>query len=82
MQSNVDAIVQLFPDFEQKINFLLQYDENFRDLCTDYILCSAMVLVRKKGTQIINEELAEFEVLQHDLLLEIDKEISEFNLST
>ena len=39
MQKEIDHIIQLFPVFKQKIDFLFQTDENFRDLCEDYLLC-------------------------------------------
>ncbi len=75
MKKRLVSIVQLFPDFEVKIDFLFQNDENFRDLCSDYILCTSMVLERKKVLNNSIDDIGEFEELQHELEKEILKEI-------
>ena len=75
MKKRLVSIVQLFPDFEVKIDFLFQNDENFRDLCSDYILCTSMVLERKKVLNNSIDDFGEFEELQLELEKEILKEI-------
>lgn len=75
MKKRLVSIVQLFPDFEVKIDFLFQNDENFRDLCSDYILCTSMVLERKKVLNNSIDDIGEFEELQLELEKEILKEI-------
>ena len=75
MKKRLVSIVQLFPDFEVKIDFLFQNDENFRDLCSDYILCTSMVLERKKALNNSIDDIGEFEELQLELEKEILKEI-------
>jgi len=67
MHKEIIPIIQIFPDFEEKIVFLYQTDENFRDLCSDYMLCTSMV---------IDEEIGEFKELQGSLEEEILKMIS------
>ena len=76
MQKKRDSIVQLFPDFEKKIDFLFQNDENFRDLCSDYILCISMILDRKNELNKNKEEIAEFEDIRQNLEAEILNKIS------
>ncbi|MCX7551262.1 hypothetical protein [Xanthomarina sp. F2636L] len=66
MNKKMIPIVQLFPDFEEKIDFLFQTDENFRDLCSDYMLCASMVL---------EDQILEYKELLRELEAEILKEI-------
>ena len=75
MHKKIASIVQLFPDFEEKIYFLFQNDENFRDLCSDYMLCLSMILDRKNEMNEYRAEIAEFEEIQQNLEAEILKEI-------
>lgn len=76
MHKKAHSIVQLFPDYEEQIGFLFQSDENFRDLCSDYLLCISMVLERKNDINKKQEEITEFEDLQRNLKAEILNEIS------
>lgn len=76
MHTKRNAIVKLFPGFEEKIHFLFERCENFRDLCSDYLLCNAMILQRKNNIDQNREEVAEFEELQTDMKKEILVEIS------
>ena len=76
MHNKRESIVQLFPDFEEKIDFLFQNDENFRDLCSDYILCISMILDRKNELNKNTEEIAEFEDIRQNLEAEILNEIN------
>ncbi|GGG47239.1 hypothetical protein [Bizionia arctica] len=71
MRKEVDSIIQLFPDLEEEIDDLFQIDENFRDMCSDYMLCRSMVLERKNDRNINREEFADMEVLQRSLEEEI-----------
>lgn len=71
MQKKIISIVQIFPDFEEKIDFLFQTDENFRDLCSDYILCAVMVQKIKKEQDTDLENRKEYEELQQHLEEEI-----------
>jgi hypothetical protein len=75
MYKKTDSIVQLFPSFEGKIEFLFQNDENIRDLCSDYLLCVSMILVRKNEINKSEKELAEFKDLLGNLKAEILNEI-------
>lgn len=71
MNKKIISIVQVFPDFEEKIDFLFQTDENFRDLCSDYILCTAMVHKMKKERDTNFESLEEYATLRKELEKEI-----------
>lgn len=71
MHNKVISIVRIFPDYEEKIDFLFQTDENFRDLCLDHILCAAMVLDMKKKHNKHTAEIEEYEELQQSLEEEI-----------
>jgi len=71
MNKKIISIVQLFPDFEEQIDFLFQTDENFRDLCSDYILCVAMVQKMKKQVDADKGSCEEYEELQQHLEEEI-----------
>ena len=75
-----NSIVQQFPDFEEKIDFLFQTDENFRDLCSDYLLCISMILVRKNNIESDKMEIGEFQHLKKDMKEEILKEIQKANI--
>lgn len=71
MNKKINSIVQIFPDFEEKIDFLFQTDENFRDLCSDYILCAAMVQKMMKDLKKETSSREEYEELQQNLEEEI-----------
>jgi len=71
MNKKMIPIVQLFPDFEEKIDFLFQTDENFRDLCSDYILCVAMVQKMKKESHLDIQSREEYKELHESLEVEI-----------
>jgi hypothetical protein len=71
MDENVDSIVRMFPDFEEKIAFLFQTDENFRDLCADHILCAAMVQELEQKQKKDNGKLEEYEEVKQCLEKEI-----------
>lgn len=79
MYTNINSIVQLFPDYEHKIDRMFQYDENFRDLCSEYMLCASMILERKNQINKHLEEIAEFEELQRLMEEEILREILKEN---
>ncbi len=76
MLKSTISIVQIFPDFEERIDFLFQADEMFRDLCTDYILCASKVLEMKKEKRKNKSQIEEYEELQKDLEQEILQMIS------
>ena len=76
MQENIHSIVQIFPDFEEKIEFLFLTDANFRDLCEDYILCASSALDIKKEMDKYREQIAEYEDVQLNLEKEILRMIS------
>ena len=71
MNKKIISIVQMFPDYEEKIDFLFQSDENFRDLCSDYILCAAMVQKMTKDQKKCISSREEYEELQQNLEQEI-----------
>lgn len=71
MHEKIISIVQIFPDFEEKIDFLFQTDEDFRDLCSDYMLCAAMVQNLRKKSIKSTADLEEYEELQRNLEQEL-----------
>ena len=71
MNKKIISIVQVFPDFEEQIDFLFRADENFRDLCSDYILCAVTVQNIKKQADADIESREEYEELQQHLEEEI-----------
>ncbi|PZX55584.1 hypothetical protein [Algoriphagus chordae] len=71
MAENIESIVRVFPLYEEKIDFLFQADENFRDLCKDYLLCAGNVLEMKKKADSYSAEIEEYEELQRNLEQEI-----------
>ncbi|WP_163516319.1 hypothetical protein [Gelidibacter japonicus] len=71
MHNKVISIIRLFPDYEEKIDFLFKTDENFRDLCADHILCAAMVCELKKKMGQRAKDIAEYVELQQSLEEEI-----------
>ena len=81
MYKKIDAIVHLFPDFEQKIRVLFEIDEDFRQLCFDYMLCISMISDRQEQLNKNIEEIAEFEEIESDMKQEILKEISRENIT-
>lgn len=78
MHKKIVSIVQMFPDFEEKIDFLFQTDENFRDLCSDHILCVAMLQGLKTRLDKNAPEVEEYKDLQRKL----EQEILEIILKT
>lgn len=76
MEKDVKFITQIFPDFEEKIHFLFQTDEYFRELCTDHLLCADMVRKMKAEKDKNSEKMAEYEDLQNALEQEIIQAIS------
>lgn len=79
MQKEIVSIVRIFPDFEDKIDFMFQTDENFRDLCMDHILCVAMVANSKKEWQNNDAKVQEYEELKKMLEEEILQKITKDN---
>lgn len=71
MEENIHSIVRLFPDFEEKIEFLFLADENFRDLCKDYILCISFMFDMKKNSNRYRVQIEEYEDVKHNLEEEI-----------
>ena len=70
----INTIFQIFPSYQKEIDLLYQDDQNLRDICSDYLLCSAMVL-EKQNEGIKTAEFAEFVALQKDMKAEILNEI-------
>jgi hypothetical protein len=77
VNKEIDPIIQLFPDFKQKIDFLFQTDENFRDLCEDYLLCVGNALTLKKDAKNTKEQIEEYKELQLSLQQEILERITQ-----
>jgi hypothetical protein len=71
MRENIHSIVRIFPDFEDKIESLFLTDEDFRDLCKDYMLCASTVLDMKKDLHNYRKQIEEYEDVQHNLEDEI-----------
>ncbi|MCG2462315.1 hypothetical protein K8352_16255 [Flavobacteriaceae bacterium F89] len=71
MLKNINSIVRIFPDYEDKIDFLFQTDEDFRDLCKDYLLCASNVLEMKTEISNFSAQTREYEDLQRNLEQEI-----------
>lgn len=82
MHKRIISIVQIFPVFEEKIDFLFQTDESFQDLCFEHILCATMALEMKNDPAKNKTEIMEYEELQGDLEEEILQKILEINKKT
>jgi hypothetical protein len=67
MQEKIHSIVRIFPAHEQKIEYLFMSDANFRELCTDYILCASKILDMKSGLEESSSQIREYEELQRNL---------------
>jgi uncharacterized protein YdcH (DUF465 family) len=78
MDERLDSIVRMFPDFEEKIDFLFQTDETFRDLCADHILCAAMIQELEQKQKKDNGKLKEYEDLKQCLEQEILQMIAQY----
>ena len=76
MQENINSIVRVFPDHEQKIEYLFMNDASFRELCTDYILCASKILDLKTGLEECSDQIKEYEDVQRNLEQEILKIIT------
>lgn len=79
MHNKIVSIVRIFPDYEEKIDFLFQTDENFRDLCLDHILCASMILKMNNEPNRRTAEIKEYEEVQQNLEEEILQMISKDN---
>jgi hypothetical protein len=75
MQENIISIVRIFPDHEEKIEFLFMNDASFRELCIDYILCASKILDLKMRLEECGDQIEEYEDLQRNLEEEILKMI-------
>ena len=71
MEEEVNSIVKSFPDHEKKIQQLFLYDETFRDLCADYIMCAGRAKELKADLKKNHEKIEEYEDLQNNLEEEI-----------
>lgn len=71
MQRNIWSVIHTFPEFEAPIKFLVQTDENFRDLCIDYELCLKTVNEIKHDSERNSGRLAEYGDLKESLEKEI-----------
>ena len=71
MQKNMHKIILIFPDFEEKIETLYSSNENFRDLCSDYVLCAKSVHEIKEDFNKYKEQIEEYEGLKSNLKEEI-----------
>lgn len=72
------SIIQMFPDFEEKIDFLFQTDEDFKDLCSDHILCVAMLQDAKNRLSKNAPEIQEYK----DVKQKLEQEILDIILKT
>ena len=71
MENKIVSIIQIFPHFKEKIDFLIHTDEDFQELCLDHILCAAMIVDIKEKLNKHTEEIEEYEELQRNLEEEI-----------
>jgi DNA-directed RNA polymerase subunit N (RpoN/RPB10) len=71
MQDSKESIVHLFPDFKERIDHLFRTDENFRDLCADYILCARTLMNLKRTKDNHTDDLTEYNDLKQSLEEEI-----------
>lgn len=71
MQKDIHSIVRIFPDFEEKIEFLFLSDENFRELCSDYMLCAKSVQDIRDDLIRYKEQIKEYEEVKKNLEQEI-----------
>lgn len=73
MPEKVNSIIRVFPDYAERIERLFIYDESFRDLCADYILCANRVRELKSDVLKCQDNIDEYEEVQHQLEDEILK---------
>lgn len=73
MVSNIDSIVQQFPDHEDKIYSLFLTSESFRELCREHILCARKVLALKEEEYSDDFMIRGYEDLKSELEHEIQK---------
>lgn len=71
MQKNMHKIILIYPDFEEKIETLYSTNENFRDLCSDYVLCAKSVHDIKEDLNKYKQQIEEYECLERNLKDEI-----------
>ena len=62
MQSDLDilnTICNKFPEMDETLTILFQKDENFREVCEDYVLCLSsigkIIITNKKNDKILKE---------------------------
>ena len=75
-ENHLTSIVQVFPHFEDKIEYLFTTNANFRELCTDYIFCASKILDIKKEKKKYTSQIKEYEDVQRNLEQEILKMIN------
>jgi uncharacterized protein YdcH (DUF465 family) len=73
MHEDISLIVRMFPEFKERIYYLYQNDENFQDICHDYILCASNVKEMKKQTTKNSAHLQEYKDLKKSLKQEISQ---------
>lgn len=76
MHQKITSIVRVFPEFEERIDFLFRTDENFRDLCTDHILCTSTIMNMKEEPNKFSDQILEYEEVLKGLEGEILQMIS------
>ncbi|WP_038528481.1 hypothetical protein [Formosa agariphila] len=76
MPNHLKYIFQAFPNFKEKIEFMFHHNENFHDLCEDYLLCINKILELKKDNSHHSIHIQEYQDIQNDLEREIFQIIS------
>jgi len=71
MLKNIHSIVRVFPEYEEKIEYLFMHDSSFRELCADYMLCASKILELKTESGEEEVKLEEYEEVQRSLEHEI-----------
>lgn len=76
MQKDIKSVILIFPEFEDKIESLFLTDENFQDLCSDFVLCTKSVHEMKEDLNRYKAQIEEYESLKRNLKQEILKMIA------
>ncbi len=71
MLQATSSVLTLYPNFQEKIEFLFRFDENFRDLCADFDLCAKTLQSLSSELESNSNIVEEFWILKQSLQVEI-----------
>jgi len=67
----IHSVTEKFPTFDDDVRWLFLVDHNFRELCTDYILCAEKIAQLKSTLDNYIASMQEYEQLKEALEGEI-----------